>query len=89
MPHAERNQILCSKLNDLDPIDQTVASCVRAELLKSPYPQIRAVACRSDDGVLTLSGRVPSYYFKQVAQRLAMVATGGLAAIDNQLQVEQ
>jgi len=77
---------LYSKRGD---VDQSIALLVRAELLKSPYSAIRAVACRSQDDVLILSGRVPSYYFKQVAQRLAMDAIGGLATIDNQLQVER
>jgi osmotically-inducible protein OsmY len=89
MSHAERNRTLCSGRRDFDTVDQSYAALVRAELLKSPYLPIRAVSCRLDDGVLTLKGKVPSYYFKQVAQRIAMDAIGGLAAVDNQLQVER
>jgi carbon storage regulator len=39
-------------------------------------------------GVLTLNGSVTSYYFKQVAQRLAMGVLNDSAIVVNDLQVE-
>jgi hypothetical protein len=73
-----------------DPIssDQAIETLVHAEFLKSPYGAIRAVSCQMNDGLLTLSGCVPSYYLKQVAQRLALNVLQGLAVIVNQLRVE-
>ncbi len=62
---------------------------VQAELRKSPYAAIRAVSCELSEGTLTLRGSVPSYYLKQVAQRLALGRLGGVAAIENRLQVER
>ncbi|TWU26273.1 hypothetical protein Pla52o_01260 [Novipirellula galeiformis] len=35
-----------------------------------PYSAIRQVQCRFHEGVLVLSGQVPSFYMKQVAQEL-------------------
>ena len=35
---------------------------------QSPYPTLRCVSCCFDDGVLTMRGRVASFYLKQVAQ---------------------
>jgi hypothetical protein len=68
--------------------DKAFEALVRAELLKSPYGAIRAVSCQMTDGVLKLTGCVPSYYLKQIAQRLALNALQGLAVIANELQVE-
>jgi osmotically-inducible protein OsmY len=68
--------------------DEAFEALVRAEFLKSPYGAIRAVSCQMTDGVLKLTGCVPSYYLKQVAQRLALNALQGVASIVNELQVE-
>jgi hypothetical protein len=89
MSHAERNQVLCSGRGEVGQVDKSLESLVRAELLKSPYPPIRAVSCRLNVGVLTLRGSVPSYYLKQVAQRLAIAVIADRVAIENQLQVER
>jgi hypothetical protein len=40
-----------------------------------------------DDGVLTLRGRVPSYYLKQIAQTLAHERLRGAARLHNALDV--
>ena len=34
----------------------------------SPYQAIRFLKCEYQDGVLTIRGRLPSYYLKQTAQ---------------------
>lgn len=34
----------------------------------SPYHAIRFLKCEYEDGVLTIRGRLPSYYLKQTAQ---------------------
>ena len=62
---------------------------IRLELMKSPYGAIRDISCLMNDGVLTLKGSVPSYYFKQVAQRIALNVLPETATIINELEVEQ
>ena len=89
MWNREGNQILSSKRSDVDASDKTFVALVLAELAKSPYQPLRALSCRSSKGVLVLGGNVPSYYLKQVAQRLAMGAVAGRMTIDNQVQVEE
>jgi hypothetical protein len=44
------------------------------------------LSCEWRDGVLTLRGRVPSYYLKQLAQA-CLQGLAGVTAIDNQLIV--
>ena len=45
-----------------------VGGLVEKQLRESAYLDLRFVSCQFCDGVVTLSGRVPSYYLKQVAQ---------------------
>ena len=40
--------------------------------LASPYCQLRHVRCKMEQGVLTLEGRLSTYYLKQLAQKLAL-----------------
>jgi osmotically-inducible protein OsmY len=55
-------------------------------LQKSLHPSLRKVHCSSRNGVVTLTGRVPSYYCKQVAQSLAQQSDRVVRVI-NQLTV--
>ena len=63
-----------------------VAQDAEARLHQSPYIELRRVACEFDQGVLTLRGRVPSYYLKQMAQAL-LDKLEGVLRLDNQLDV--
>jgi hypothetical protein len=45
-----------------------VERAARKRLAKTGYRSLGSVRCQFDDGTLTLHGRVPSYYHKQVAQ---------------------
>jgi osmotically-inducible protein OsmY len=47
-----------------------VVRIAQRRLRRSPYHAIRAITCEFHEGVLTLRGRVPSYYLKQVVQEL-------------------
>lgn len=40
----------------------------QALLLSSPYHAVRRVSCALDNGRLVLEGRLPSFFFKQMAQ---------------------
>jgi osmotically-inducible protein OsmY len=88
MPLAEGNRVMCSGRRGSVVSDRVVEALVHAEFLKSPYGAIRGVSCQMTDGVLKLTGCVPSYYLKQVAQRLALNGLQGVASIVNELQVE-
>jgi hypothetical protein len=58
-----------------------------AELERSPCAALRQASCEYRAGVLTLRGRVPTFYCKQVAQSLLVRSLAG-TAIDNQLAVD-
>jgi len=63
-----------------------IEEAARQRLRQSRYPELRAVSCEFHEGVLTLRGRVPSYYLKQMAQSLAD-RIPGVVELDNQLEV--
>jgi hypothetical protein len=69
-----------------EPEGRAVIAQAAAELQRSSYAAIRQVRCDFRDGVLTLSGRVPSYYQMQVAQTLVQFRLPGVA-IRNELRV--
>jgi osmotically-inducible protein OsmY len=57
-------------------------------LQHSPYSELRQVVCEYRDGLATLRGSVPSYYLKQVAQKLA-ASTQGVRQVDNRIEVRR
>jgi len=65
---------------------EDVARAAEARLHHAPYFELHRVACEFDGGVLTLRGRVPSYYLKQMAQAL-LDKLEGVLRLDNQLDV--
>lgn len=60
---------------------------VEDQLQRSGYYELRRVQCRCAEGVATLSGRVGSYYLKQVAQTIAG-RLPKVAEVVNRLEVE-
>jgi hypothetical protein len=63
-------------------------SLVREDLRQSSYDEVGRVTCVLNEGLLTLSGRVSSYYLKQIAQRIALKRIDGTATVVNELRVE-
>jgi osmotically-inducible protein OsmY len=55
-------------------------------LRRSAYLALQRVCCEFRAGVLTLRGRLPSYYLKQVAQML-VATVEGVEQIDNRIEV--
>jgi hypothetical protein len=47
--------------------DQEIQQAAQQRLYESPYSAIRSLDCACQAGVLTVAGRVPSYYIRQVA----------------------
>lgn len=60
---------------------------VRADFARSPYRDLKRVTCSLENDVLVLSGRVASYYLKQLAQSLALDRVAGKIMVQNDLQV--
>lgn len=67
---------------------QAVEALATETLWNSSHPALRSVNCRLCDGVLVLSGTVPTYYQKQVAQGLVLHLLEGMAVIHNAIVVE-
>ena len=57
-----------------------------AALRSSSHPALRRLSCECYEGVLTIHGRVPTYYLKQVAQSL-LGKLEGVEVINNQVEV--
>jgi osmotically-inducible protein OsmY len=66
---------------------ERVEAEARARLRESAYAGVRPILCEYYEGVLTLRGRVASYYLKQVAQTL-VAGMAGVGEINNRLEVD-
>ena len=49
------------------PAEERVMRQAQAYLHTSPYSPLRALSCELDNGVITVKGRVPTFYLKQLA----------------------
>ena len=58
----------------------------RARLRESPYLSIRQVSCEFDRGALMLRGRLPTFYYKQLAQE-AVADLDGIRQVVNEIEV--
>ena len=55
-------------------------------LKASFYPAVRRLTVRGSEDSLIITGKVPCYYFKQIAQEAVMQHRGNLR-LDNQVDV--
>jgi osmotically-inducible protein OsmY len=62
------------------------ARIVAARLRRSGYLDLCRVQCVAHDGVVQLTGTVPSFHIKQIAQELA-IHTPGVSQVVNCLRV--
>jgi osmotically-inducible protein OsmY len=67
-------------------VDTATAATAIAKIRQAPYQALRRIECRCLNGVLTLSGRVPSYYLKQCAQEL-VGEVANVEHVNNELEV--
>ena len=65
---------------------QTHQAEAESRLRKSGYYELHLVLCEFHEGVLTLRGRVSSFYLKQVAQELIR-RMDGAEEVNNRLEV--
>ena len=63
-----------------------IEAAVQLRLRTSGYCQLGLVSCEFHEGVLTLRGRVSTFYLKQVAQTLVR-NLDGVGEINNRLEV--
>ena len=63
-----------------------IAEQAADRLLHHPYHALRNVSCEFHEGVLTLRGRLPSYYLKQMAQT-AVAHLDGVQQVVNRIEV--
>ena len=63
-----------------------VQAAAQSRLRKSGYHELHVVSCEFHEGVLTLRGRVSSFYLKQVAQEVIRRLEGA-EEVNNRLEV--
>jgi hypothetical protein len=68
------------------PVPNALLGAVRRRLQESSHRALLRIECYDHEGVVTLQGRVPSYYLKQVAQEL-VGRVPGVEAVSNYLEV--
>lgn len=66
--------------------DARLDRSVRRSLEDTGYRPLRCIDCRVSRGVVVLSGRVPSWYMKQVAQTVVQ-KIDAVDVVENRLQV--
>jgi hypothetical protein len=64
-----------------------VETAARNRLRRSSYRELHHIFCHFNDGILSLRGRVPSFYLKQLAQTL-LNGLEGVWELNNQLKVD-
>lgn len=72
------------RLNPICPI--SVERLAKNRLAQTGYPRLRTVECSFQNGTMTLRGRVPSYYHKQLAQEALRHVTH-VRQLINQIEV--
>jgi hypothetical protein len=86
MPADAQLSTLFNRPNPFAALFQEISDIARATLRGSSYFELRGVSCDFHGGTLTLSGRVPSYHLKQLAQA-SVAELPGVVEIDNRVQV--
>jgi len=65
-----------------------VELAAQEKLLHTSYPEIRHLICEYHEGILSLRGRVSSFYMKQLAQA-ALQGLAGVERVMNHLEVRR
>ncbi len=75
-----------SRSNPFAVLFQEITEIAQAALRRSAYVELRNVSCEFSGGILTLHGRVPTYYLKQLAQ-VSVVDVPGVIEVHNRVEV--
>jgi osmotically-inducible protein OsmY len=73
-------------LSRVRPQDGSIRETVNRVLQETGYAPLRAIQCEVSDGVVELTGSVPSFYVKQLAQT-AVLRLEQIRGINNRLRV--
>jgi osmotically-inducible protein OsmY len=71
---------------EVPPADAAILERAESELRRNAYVALKNIGCEYHEGVLTLSGCLPTYYLKQLAQE-AVARIDGVGRIDNRIEV--
>ncbi len=63
-----------------------VAERAESELRRNGYVALKNIACEYREGILTLTGCLPTYYLKQMAQE-AVARLDGIGRVENRIEV--
>jgi hypothetical protein len=77
---------LLNRPNPFDALFNEISQIARGVLRQSAYMELRELSCDFNGGVLTLRGRVPTYYLKQLAQE-AVADVPGVITVQNGVEV--
>ena len=67
-------------------VDQCVTDGVATVLRCSPYLALRLMRCSVTHGIVTLQGRLPSFYLKQIAQT-RVCGVDGVLEVRSEIEV--
>jgi osmotically-inducible protein OsmY len=70
----------------MEPSASEIKQVAQDRLRQSPHVLLREVVCEFHRGVLVLHGRVPSFYYKQLAQE-AIAGVDGVVEVINEIEV--
>ena len=87
MSPRRQPKISLNRPNPFESLFQEIAEIARGVLRQSAYAELRDLSCDFSGGVLTLRGRVPTYYLKQLAQE-AVADVPGVIEVDNHVEVD-
>lgn len=86
MTSADLNTTIGASTPQAGTLDERACREVELILRTSSHCELRQVTCRFTGGTATLTGRVSSYYLKQVAQTIVCQLLQ-VQRVDNQLRV--
>lgn len=72
----EYNRLVTATYDQRPLHDRAIAHCAQERLRDSSFVSIRRLTCDVHEGMLTLRGRLPSFYTKQVALNLVADVEG-------------
>jgi hypothetical protein len=75
-----------ARANPFATLFQEIAEIAQTALRQSPYFELHNVSCDFSGGILTLHGRLPTYYLKQLAQA-SVAEVPGVIEVHNRVEV--
>lgn len=74
-------------INASDASAPGLADLLRVSFEQLGYQQLSNIECEVDGDVMILSGKLKSFYLKQIAQSVA-IKIPGVASVQNQIEVQ-